>query len=211
MAIEDLTREDIVAIAESVDLQPYSALGQYFLHDAEVARWIVSTCEVRHREHVLEVGAGMGALTLALLASGATVTAVESNEQMARQLPKSIANRSHSEIERLFVMNTDAREVRRTDLNEEPSVVVASLPTAVTVEAFLHLLAEFPSVHRVVAVVDSAVITQLAAKPSAPDYDVGAAKLRYLTDVRVHGDVRPSAFWPEPALARSVVRLDRID
>jgi 16S rRNA (adenine1518-N6/adenine1519-N6)-dimethyltransferase len=158
---------------------------------------------------VLEVGPGLGSLTLALLDRGARVTAVEIDPALARQLPKTIAGHSHSEIHRLTVLNRDILTLQRADTADEPTALVANLPYNVAVPALLHLLAEFPSIRTVMVMVQAEVAERLAAEPGGKDYGVPSVKVRFYGNVRRYGMVSPTVFWPIPRVYSGLVRLDR--
>ena len=148
-------------------------------------------------------------MTLALLDRGARVTAVEIDPTLARQLPKTIAERSHSEINRLAVLNRDILTLHRPDLAEQPTALVANLPYNVAVPALLHLLAEFPSIRTVMVMVQAEVAERLAAEPGGKDYGVPSVKVRFFGDVRRYGMVSPTVFWPIPRVYSGLVRIDR--
>ena len=116
-------------------------------------RRVVSASGINRHDHVLEVGPGLGSLTLALLDRGARVTAVEIDPVLAGQLPHTVAEHSHSEINRLSVLHSNVLDLRRTDLEDQPTALVANLPYNVAVPALLHLLAELPSVRTVMVMV----------------------------------------------------------
>jgi 16S rRNA (adenine1518-N6/adenine1519-N6)-dimethyltransferase len=158
---------------------------------------------------VLEVGPGLGSLTLALLDRGARVTAVEIDPVLARQLPKTIAEHSHSEINRLTVLNRDILTLQRSDLADEPTAMVANLPYNVAVPALLHLLAEFPSIRTVMIMVQAEVAERLAAEPGGKEYGVPSVKVRFYGNVRRYGMVSPTVFWPIPRVYSGLVRIDR--
>jgi 16S rRNA (adenine1518-N6/adenine1519-N6)-dimethyltransferase len=160
---------------------------------------------------VVEVGPGLGSLTLGLLDRGARVTAVEIDPVLARQLPKTIAEHSHSEINRLTVLNHDILTLQPADLAEEPTALVANLPYNVAVPALLHLLAEFPSIRTVMVMVQAEVAERLAAEPGGKDYGVPSVKLRFYGNVRRYGMVSPTVFWPIPRVYSGLVRLDRYE
>jgi 16S rRNA (adenine1518-N6/adenine1519-N6)-dimethyltransferase len=148
-------------------------------------------------------------LTLALLDRGARVTAVEIDPVLARQLPKTIAEHSHSEINRLTVLNRDILAVHPPDLEEQPTALVANLPYNVAVPALLHLLAEFPSIRTVMVMVQAEVAERLAAEPGGKDYGVPSVKVRFYGNVRRYGMVSPTVFWPIPRVYSGLVRIDR--
>lgn len=172
-------------------------------------RRIVSASGVNRHDHVLEVGPGLGSLTLALLDRGARVTAVEIDPVLARQLPTTIAEHSHSEINRLTVLNRDILTLRRAELDDEPTALVANLPYNVAVPALLHLLAEFPSIRTVMVMVQAEVAERLAAEPGGKDYGVPSVKVRFFGNVRRYGMVSPTVFWPIPRVYSGLVRIDR--
>ncbi len=160
---------------------------------------------------MLEVGPGLGSLTLALLDRGAKVTAVEIDPVLAGQLPQTIAEHSHSEINRLSVLNKDVLALAPGDLPEEPTALVANLPYNVAVPALLHLLADFPSIRTIMVMVQAEVAERLAAEPGGKDYGVPSAKVRFYGKVRRHGMVSPTVFWPIPRVYSGLVRIDRYE
>jgi 16S rRNA (adenine1518-N6/adenine1519-N6)-dimethyltransferase len=172
-------------------------------------RRIVSASGVNRHDHILEVGPGLGSLTLALLDRGSRVTAVEIDPLLARQLPKTIAEHSHSEINRLTVLNRDILTMPRSELTEEPTALVANLPYNVAVPALLHLLAELPSIRTVMVMVQAEVAERLAAEPGGKDYGVPSVKVRFYGNVRRYGMVSPTVFWPIPRVYSGLVRIDR--
>ena len=172
-------------------------------------RRVVSTSGVTRSDHVLEVGPGLGSLTLALLDRGAAVTAVEIDPVLAGRLPQTVAEHSHSEIQRLTVLNRDVLTLRREDLATEPSALVANLPYNVAVPALLHLLAEFSSIRVVTVMVQAEVAERLAAEPGGKDYGVPSVKIRFFGTVRRCGMVSPTVFWPIPRVYSGLVRIDR--
>jgi len=137
------------------------------------------------------------------------VTAVEIDPLLARQLPKTIADHSHSEINRLTVLNRDILTLNRPDLEDQPTALVANLPYNVAVPALLHLLAEFPSIRTVMVMVQAEVAERLAAEPGGKDYGVPSVKVRFFGNVRRYGMVSPTVFWPIPRVYSGLVRIDR--
>lgn len=196
-------------MAKEIDFRPRKSLGQNFVHDANTVRRIVSASGVHRHDDVLEVGPGLGSLTLPLLDRGANVTAVEIDPVLARQLPATIADHSHSEINRLTVLNRDILGLMPSDLEVQPTALVANLPYNVAVPALLHLLAEFPTIRTVMVMVQAEVAERLAAEPGGKEYGVPSAKARFYGNVRRHGLVSPTVFWPIPRVYSGLVRLDR--
>ena len=211
MTIRLLTRTEIRNLAKDLDFRPRKALGQNFVHDANTLRRIVSSSGVSKGDHVLEVGPGLGSLTLALLDRGAEVTAVEIDSVLAERLPKTIASHSHSEIHRLTVLNRDILGIRRADLKVQPTALVANLPYNIAVPTLLHLLAEFPTIRTTMVMVQSEVADRLGAEPGGKEYGVPSVKARFFGDVRRYGTVSPTVFWPIPRVYSGLVRIDRYE
>jgi 16S rRNA (adenine1518-N6/adenine1519-N6)-dimethyltransferase len=137
------------------------------------------------------------------------VTAVEVDPVLAERLPKTIAEHSHSEIQRLAVLNRDILTLKRSDLDTEPTALVANLPYNIAVPALLHLLAEFPSIRVVMVMVQAEVAERLAAEPGSKNYGVPSVKARFFGQVRRYGMVSPTVFWPIPRVYSGLVRIDR--
>ncbi|OBK44524.1 16S rRNA (adenine(1518)-N(6)/adenine(1519)-N(6))-dimethyltransferase RsmA [Mycobacterium sp. 1081908.1] len=210
LTIRLLGRTEIRRLAKELEFRPRKALGQNFVHDANTVRRVVTTSGVGRSDHVLEVGPGLGSLTLALLDRGATVTAVEIDPVLAGRLPQTVAEHSHSELQRLSVLNRDVLTLRRDEVpGEPPTAVVANLPYNVAVPALLHLLAEFPSIRVVTVMVQAEVAERLAAEPGGKDYGVPSVKVRFFGRVRRCGMVSPTVFWPIPRVYSGLVRIDR--
>ncbi len=211
MTIRLLGRTEIRHLAREIDFRPRKAFGQNFVHDANTVRRIVSASGIHRQDSVIEVGPGLGSLTLGLLDRGARVTAVEIDPVLARQLPKTIANHSHSEIGRLTVLNRDILTLKADDVDELPTALVANLPYNIAVPALLHLLAEFPSIKTVMVMVQAEVAERLAAEPGGKEYGVPSAKARFYGRVRRYGMVSPTVFWPIPRVYSGLVRIDRYE
>jgi 16S rRNA (adenine1518-N6/adenine1519-N6)-dimethyltransferase len=209
MTIRLLTRTEIRNIARELDFRPRKALGQNFVHDANTLRRIVSSSGITKSDHVLEVGPGLGSLTLALLDRGAAVTAVEIDPLLAARLPKTVAEHSHSEIHRLTVINHDVLTLHPSDLTDQPTAVVANLPYNIAVPALLHLFSEFPTIRTAMVMVQSEVAERLAAEPGGKEYGVPSVKIRFFGNVRRYGMVSPTVFWPIPRVYSGLVRVDR--
>jgi len=212
LTIRLLGRTEIRRLAKELEFRPRKSLGQNFVHDANTVRRVVSASGVSRSDLVVEVGPGLGSLTLALLDRGATVTAVEIDPVLAGRLPQTIAEHSHSEIHRLTVLNRDVLSLRRGDLAmgpTGPTALVANLPYNVAVPALLHLLAEFPSIQVLTVMVQAEVAERLAAEPGGKEYGVPSVKVRFFGRVRRSGTVSPTVFWPIPRVYSGLVRIDR--
>ncbi|MGA7055556.1 MAG: 16S rRNA (adenine(1518)-N(6)/adenine(1519)-N(6))-dimethyltransferase RsmA [Mycobacterium sp.] len=214
LTIRLLGRTEIRRLAKELEFRPRKSLGQNFVHDANTVRRVVAASGVSRSDTVLEVGPGLGSLTLALLDRGATVTAVEIDPVLADRLPQTVAEHSHSEIQRLTVLNRDVLSVRPDEValgSTGPTAVVANLPYNIAVPALLHLLAEFPSIRTLTVMVQAEVAERLAAEPGGKEYGVPSVKLRFFGRVRRCGMVSPTVFWPIPRVYSGLVRIDRYE
>ncbi|MDK3258839.1 16S rRNA (adenine(1518)-N(6)/adenine(1519)-N(6))-dimethyltransferase RsmA [Blastococcus capsensis] len=195
-------------LAQQLDLRPTKSLGQNFLHDANTIRRIVRTAGVRPDDVVLEVGPGLGSLTLGLLPAAARVTAVEIDPRLASLLPVTVGDRRPDLADRLTVVEGDA--LRVTDLpGPPPTALVANLPYNVAVPVLLHLLELLPSLDRALVLVQAEVAERLAAGPGAPAYGVPSVKAAWYGEVRRAGNVGRRVFWPEPNVDSGLVGLVR--
>lgn len=214
LTVRLLGRTEIRRLVKELEFRPRKSLGQNFVHDANTVRRVVSTAGVGRSDHVLEVGPGLGSLTLALLERGATVTAVEIDPVLAARLPQTIAEHSRSGMHRLTVLNRDVLTLRSDELAAgpaEPTAVVANLPYNVAVPALLHLLAEFPSIRVLTVMVQAEVAERLAAEPGGKEYGVPSVKVRFFGRIRRCGTVSPTVFWPIPRVYSGLVRIDRYE
>jgi 16S rRNA (adenine1518-N6/adenine1519-N6)-dimethyltransferase len=195
-------------LAQQLELRPTKSLGQNFLHDANTIRRIVRTAEVRPDDVVLEVGPGLGSLTLGLLPAAARVLAVEIDPRLAALLPTTVAARAPHLADRLTVVEGDA--LRITELpGPPPTALVANLPYNVAVPVLLTLLELFPSLDRALILVQAEVAERLAAAPGSPAYGVPSVKAAWYGDVRRVGAVGRRVFWPEPNVDSGLVALVR--
>jgi 16S rRNA (adenine1518-N6/adenine1519-N6)-dimethyltransferase len=215
LTIRLLGRTEIRRLAKELEVRPRKSLGQNFVHDGNTVRRITSASGVGDGDHVLEVGPGLGSLTLGLLDRGAAVTAVEVDAVLAERLPLTVAKHANSESQRLSVLNRDILTLRRADLQDRsfgpPTALVANLPYNIAVPALLHLLAEFPSIRVVLVMVQVEVAERLAAEPGRKEYGSPSAKTRFFGKVRRCGVVSPTVFWPIPRVYSGLVRVDRYE
>ncbi|QDQ97058.1 16S rRNA (adenine(1518)-N(6)/adenine(1519)-N(6))-dimethyltransferase RsmA [Tomitella fengzijianii] len=202
---------EVRELAERLGVRPTKTLGQNFVHDANTVRRIVAKAGVRPDDTVLEVGPGLGSLTLALLDTAASVVAVEIDPVLARQLPETAARRAPAVAGRLAVVEGDALRVRRADLPAEATVLVANLPYNVAVPVLLHLFAEVPTLRGALVMVQEEVADRLAAAPGSRTYGVPSVKAGFFGTVRRAGAVGRSVFWPVPKVESGLVRIDRYD
>ncbi|MBS9535518.1 16S rRNA (adenine(1518)-N(6)/adenine(1519)-N(6))-dimethyltransferase RsmA [Mycobacterium sp. M1] len=211
LIIRLLGRTEIRRLADELDFHPRKSFGQNFVHDANTVRRIATGAGVGADDHVLEVGPGLGSLTLALLECGPQVLAVEIDPVLAGRLPQTVAEHAPDAADRLTVINRDVLTLRHGEVAVEPTAVVANLPYNVAVPALLHLLCEFPSIRTVLVMVQLEVAERLAAEPGGRDYGVPSAKARFFGTVRRFGTVPPSVFWPVPRVNSGLVRIERYD
>ena len=195
-------------IADRIGLRPTKQRGQNFVHDANTVRRIVAASGIGPDDVVLEVGPGLGSLTLALLAEAGRVVAVEIDPKLADRLPRTIAERAPGQADRFEVITADAMSVSRADL-PEPTALVANLPYNVAVPVLLHLMAELPSIRTALVMVQAEVADRLAADPGGRIYGVPSVKARYYGDVARAGAVGRNVFWPEPKVESGLVRIRR--
>ena len=177
---------EIRTLAEKLDLKPSKSLGQNFVIDANVCRKIVRTAGITSTDIALEIGPGLGSLTLALMEEAASVVAVEIDSRLANQLPITAA--AHSEgANNLTVINQDALQLKT--LPVAPTVLVANLPYNVSVPVFLHLLEILPTLRSGVVMVQAEVADRLAAKPNTKEYGIPSVKAAWWAQVSGAGSV----------------------
>ena len=197
---------EIRELAAKLDLKPSKSLGQNFVHDANVCRKIVRTAGVTAEDIALEIGPGLGSLTLAMLEEAKLVVAVEIDSRLAQQLPMTVA--AHSDrAQELIVINQDALTL--CDLPVQPTVLVANLPYNVSVPVFLHLLEIFPSLRSGVIMVQAEVADRLAAQPNSKEYGIPSVKAAWWADVTGAGSVSRNIFWPQPNVDSKLVAFIR--
>jgi 16S rRNA (adenine1518-N6/adenine1519-N6)-dimethyltransferase len=197
---------EIRELAAKLDLKPSKSLGQNFVHDANVCRKIVRTAGVTSSDIALEIGPGLGSLTLAMLEEAQSVIAVEIDARLANQLPITAA--AHTDRAHLLtVINEDALTLKT--LPADPTVLVANLPYNVSVPVFLHLLEILPSLRSGVIMVQAEVADRLAAKPNSKEYGIPSVKAAWWADVTGAGSVSRNIFWPQPNVDSKLVAFTR--
>jgi len=193
-------------LAAQLDLKPSKSLGQNFVIDSNVCTKIVRTAGVTSEDIALEIGPGLGSLTLAMLEVAKSVIAVEIDPRLATQLPITVAEH-FDHPENLTVINMDALAVK--ELPVAPTVLVANLPYNVSVPVLLHLLEKFPSIRTGVVMVQAEVADRLAAKPGGKEYGIPSVKAAWWADVKNVGTVSRSIFWPAPNVDSKLVGFTR--
>nr|WP_231700899.1 MULTISPECIES: 16S rRNA (adenine(1518)-N(6)/adenine(1519)-N(6))-dimethyltransferase RsmA [unclassified Arthrobacter] len=198
---------DIRALAEELGVRPTKTLGQNFVIDGNTIRRIVAAADIRPGETVLEVGPGLGSLTLGLLDAAGTVVAVEIDPVLAGKLPDTVARRRPESASNLHVVLGDG--MRITELPAEPTALVANLPYNVAVPVVLHLLEHFPSLQHGLVMVQDEVADRMAAAPGSKTYGVPSVKAAWYATMRKAGVIGMNVFWPAPKIASGLVGFTR--
>lgn len=197
---------EIRELAELLDLRPAKSLGQNFVIDGNVCQKIVRTAGVTANDVALEIGPGLGSLTLALLEVTPNVIAVEIDNRLADRLPITVSEHNKSDYQ-LTVLNIDALALR--ELPIAPTVLVANLPYNVSVPVLLHLLEILPTLNTGVVMVQAEVADRLAAKPGSKEYGIPSLKASWWAEVTGAGSVSRSIFWPVPGVDSKLVGFKR--
>ena len=196
---------EIRDLAEMLGIQPTKKLGQNFVHDANTVRRIVTASGVSAGTSVVEIGPGLGSLTLGLLEAGCSVVAVEIDKRLAEQLPQTVALLQPAA--ELTVVVDDAMRV--TSLPVEPTHLVANLPYNISVPVLLHFLEHFDSLQHGLVMVQSEVGLRLAAEPGSKIYGSPSIKAAWYGEFRAAGQVSRQVFWPVPNVDSILVAFDR--
>jgi 16S rRNA (adenine1518-N6/adenine1519-N6)-dimethyltransferase len=195
---------DIRSLAAGLGLVPTKKLGQNFVHDANTVRKIVAKAGFAPGAAVLEVGPGLGSLTLGLVEAGADLTVVEIDGRLAELLPSTIERFLPGAS--LRVIHADA--LVTTEIPLETTVVVANLPYNTSVPIVLHLLATLPKIQRVLVMVQAEVAERIAAGPGSKAYGAPSVKARWYGTWSVAGAVSRQVFWPVPNVDSLLVAMD---
>ena len=195
-------------IAADLGLRPTKQWGQNFVVDANTVKRIVRLAGVGAEDSVVEVGPGLGSLTLALLPEVAHVTAVEVDPNLAKALPGTVGRLAPAYADRLTLVQADAMQVRELP-DPQPTALVANLPYNVSVPVVLTFLEAFPTLERVLVMVQLEVAERLAARPGSKTYGVPSVKAAWYAAVRLAGTVPRSVFWPVPNVESGLVLLER--
>jgi 16S rRNA (adenine1518-N6/adenine1519-N6)-dimethyltransferase len=190
---------EIRELATRLGVTPTKKLGQNFVHDPNTVRRIVAAAGLRPDDVVLEVGPGLGSLTLALVGAAAHVHAVEIDPKLAAELSRTVTAAN------LTVHTADAMRVSAADFRPPPTMLVANLPYNVAVPVVLHLLAELPSLRGGLVMVQKEVADRLVAGPGSKVYGIPSVKLAWYADARPAGRVPPAVFWPVPNVDSGLV------
>jgi len=200
---------DVRRLASDIGLRPTKQRGQNFVIDANTVRRIVRTSGVGADDVVVEIGPGLGSLTLELLATARRVVAVEIDPVLAEQLPKTVAEFAPDVAGNLDLIHADA--LRVDSLPTAPTALVANLPYNVSVPVLLHFLERFESLRSGLVMVQAEVAHRLAAGPGSRTYGIPSLKAAWWADVQLAGNIGRSVFWPAPNVDSALVSLTRRD
>ncbi|MEU0125933.1 16S rRNA (adenine(1518)-N(6)/adenine(1519)-N(6))-dimethyltransferase RsmA [Streptomyces albidoflavus] len=199
---------DIRELATALGVRPTKQRGQNFVIDANTVRRIIRTADVRPDDVVVEVGPGLGSLTLGLLETAQHVTAVEIDDTLAAALPATVNARLPERAQHFALVHSDA--LRVTELpGPAPTALVANLPYNVAVPVLLHMLEHFPTIERTLVMVQSEVADRLAATPGSKVYGVPSVKANWYAEVKRAGAIGRNVFWPAPNVDSGLVSLVR--
>ncbi len=201
---------EVRQLADRLELRPTKQRGQNFVIDANTVRRIVRESGITGDDVVLEVGPGLGSLTLALLDVAARVIAIELDEKLASLLPETVAAYAPDQADRFEVVHGDALRVVELP-GPSPTALVANLPYNVSVPVLLHLLALLPSLEHGLVMVQAEVADRLAAGPGSKVYGIPSVKASWFADVRRAGTVGRTVFWPAPNVDSGLVAWTRRD
>ncbi|HEX6076620.1 MAG TPA: 16S rRNA (adenine(1518)-N(6)/adenine(1519)-N(6))-dimethyltransferase RsmA [Micromonosporaceae bacterium] len=203
---------EIRQLAATLAIRPTKTLGQNFVVDPNTVRRIVRAASLDPADVTIEVGPGLGSLTLGLLPASHRVYAVEVDPVLARALPDTVRHHAPDLTDRLTVIPADALRISPSDLPEPaPTALVANLPYNVAVPVVLHLLAELPSVRHGLVMVQAEVADRLTAPPGSRVYGIPSVKLAWYAEARRAGAVPRSVFWPVPNVDSGLVGFRRRD
>lgn len=202
-----LGAQEIRELADMLGIRPTKTLGQNFVTDPNTIRRIIATAKISPDETVVEVGPGLGSLTLGILDAAKDMVAVEIDPPLAEQLPATIAKMRPGSEARIDVVLSDAMKV--TELPRTPSALVANLPYNVAVPVLLHMFAQFPSIEHALVMVQDEVADRLAAKPGSKIYGVPSVKANWFAEVSKAGVIGTNVFWPAPKIKSGLVAFER--
>ena len=199
--VELLGGADVRTLADSLGVVPTKKLGQNFVTDPNTIRKIVTSAKLLSNETVVEIGPGLGSLTLGLLEAVDHVISVEIDPKMAAAIEQTVAKRAPGR--RFSLVTQDAMKV--TELPAEPTALVANLPYNISVPVLLHFIETFPTIRHGLVLVQSEVAHRLAAPKGSKIYGGPSAKLAWWADANLAGNVSRSIFWPIPNVDSSLV------
>ena len=199
---------EVRSLAAELDLRPTKQRGQNFVIDANTVRRIVRESRITGDDVVVEIGPGLGSLTLALLEVAARVVAIEVDELLASRLPATIAAYAPGQVDRFEVVLGDGMRIDAVP-GPPPTALVANLPYNVSVPVLLHMLTLLPSLEKGLVMVQAEVADRLAAAPGSKVYSVPSVKAAWFADVRRAGAIGRNVFWPAPNVDSGLVAWTR--
>lgn len=199
--VELLGGAEIRALADSLGVVPTKKLGQNFVTDPNTIRKIVAQAKLTGDETVVEIGPGLGSLTLGLLEVAKNLIAVEIDHKMAAAIQDTVSKRAPGK--NFYLVSADALKV--TELPLEPQALVANLPYNISVPVLLHFLEHFPTIHSGLVLVQAEVAHRLAATPGSKVYGVPSAKLAWYAESNLAGNIGRNIFWPVPNVDSALV------
>lgn len=199
---------DVRRLAESCGIRPTKQRGQNFVHDANTVRRIVKASGITSDDVVIEIGPGLGSLTLGLLEVASHVTAVEIDDVLAGRLPATIAEYAPDQADSFQLVLADAMKVT-TLPGPEPTALVANLPYNVSVPVLLTFFERFASIRTGLVMVQAEVAHRLAAGPGSKTYGIPSVKAAWYADMKLAGSVGRNVFWPMPNVESSLVSWTR--
>ncbi len=194
-------------LANRVGIIPTKKLGQNFVIDPNTVRYIVEQARIDSQSVVVEVGPGLGSLTLRLLEVASHVIAVEIDSRLAKQLPITVSEKCPELIGKLDVINRDAMRVLAGELEPAPTALIANLPYNVAVPVLLHFLAEIPTLTSVLVMVQKEVADRLCAGPGSRTYGIPSVKIQWFGKAEAAGNIGKNIFWPAPNVDSGLVRV----
>lgn len=198
---------EIRQLASELDVRPTKKLGQNFVIDPNTIRRIVGAANLSPGDVVVEIGPGLGSLTLGIFEVVDTVVAVEIDQRLAQKLPETISK--HAPGKTLLLENQDALKIRQLPLT--PDALVANLPYNISVPVLLHFLEAFPSIRKALVMVQAEVAHRLAATPGGKEYGSPSAKLAWYGNARLAGNIGRNVFWPAPQVDSALVYFERAE
>lgn len=208
MSSQLLNATEIRDLAKKINLKPTKKLGQNFVIDQNTVEKIVKTAQIDKSSNVIEIGPGLGSLTLALLQTGAKVTAIEIDEKLAKLLPQTAKNKGLNE-QNLKVINKDALKIKDSDVDSSVNVLVANLPYNVSVPVILHFLEVFPNIKKYLVMVQSEVADRLASPAGSKTYGAPSVKVQWYGQVKKSFAISRNIFWPVPNVDSDLVEINR--
>lgn len=200
----------IRTLAAQLDITPTKKLGQNFVIDPNTVRWIVDQSRVNETDTVIEIGPGLGSLTLGLLPHVSHVIAVEIDDRLAAQLPLTVGEHAPQYLDRLTVIHQDALTLEASSFGSRiPTALVANLPYNISVPVLLHALMQFPSISQVLVMVQKEVADRMCAQPGSKVYGIPSVKIAWFGSAETAGNIGKHVFWPAPNVDSGLVRITR--